>query len=640
MAVIPSIADKLPVVPNAPTRVTPVQGAGLSSDAAVSFDNNLTQIANQELDQQDQFAYAKARAAFLTKKTELESSLQNDQDWATLPTRYKASISQIANDAATSLPTPRLQEKFKVESGLDAADGLGKINSFANGARQDQGRADLNSLLDTAKDNGLSDPTNSAAYVKNAQLAIQGARSQNLITAQEAEAQGRKFSEDYGKGYAETLDPDTRVRGLAQRLGIGTGAAGQTGDIKAALIGQESGGRPNVSDSPTGAMGIGQIEPATWARFAKPGEDPHNPKDNAAVSGRYVDYLSSLPNVQGDPARIAVGYYSGEGNISPAGNSTPFIRDVGPRAGVKGPKTSQYVADILGRMTPSTGTQLTTAPLKTGSPLDFIPPDDAHVMLEQAIRQRHADASLVLEENKAAQSLQDRQTANDLMTKLYTGQGTTQDIIKSNLSAFGENSKSELLDIASKLRSGTTDPSTWQSLFERIGLPQSDPRKITDEGQLRPYVGSGLSFDDYRKFSSLLSSNDTEEGRTTNDMRKGMYDIAKSALVKANPISGLYDPNDALGRQKLQQFMALASRKEAEASQKHIPLTELYDPNSKSYLGRYLPQFIPNMQDAMSQGSITQTFAPPALAQPKVSIPKRSPGETPEQYLKRIGAMQ
>lgn len=131
-----------------------------------------------------------------------------------------------------------------------------------------------------------------------------------------------------------------------------TPSSGGHPNIYNALLGQESGNKSDVKTSVDGAVGPGQIKPETFARFAKPGEVITNADDNRKVSERYVDYLSSLPNVQGDPARIAVGYFSGEKNISPLGAATPYIRDTHDG---NGKFVSSYTSDIEGRMKDSPG---------------------------------------------------------------------------------------------------------------------------------------------------------------------------------------------------------------------------------------------------------------------------------------------
>jgi hypothetical protein len=118
-----------------------------------------------------------------------------------------------------------------------------------------------------------------------------------------------------------------------------------TGSVADAIHMQESGGRPTAATSVTGATGGWQIQPETFKRYALPGESIANPADNERVGRRIIDDLSRKTG--GDPARIAVGYFSGEGNIAPAGSKTPYIRDA---ADPTGKTTSSYVADVLGRL--------------------------------------------------------------------------------------------------------------------------------------------------------------------------------------------------------------------------------------------------------------------------------------------------
>ncbi len=94
------------------------------------------------------------------------------------------------------------------------------------------------------------------------------------------------------------------------------------------IFSQESGGAGGKFGnqvSSTGAIGGAQIMPATFKQYAKPGEDINNPADNKAVGQRIInDYAKKY---DGDPARIAVAYYSGPGNVSPAGSENPWIED-------------------------------------------------------------------------------------------------------------------------------------------------------------------------------------------------------------------------------------------------------------------------------------------------------------------------
>jgi hypothetical protein len=121
-------------------------------------------------------------------------------------------------------------------------------------------------------------------------------------------------------------------------------SSGQPMNIQSAILAQESGNNPNVGTSIDGARGVGQIMPATFARFAKPGENINNPDDNRAVSGRILDTYMQKYN---DPARAAVAYFSGEGNVAPPGSPTPWKRDTHDG---NNKYVSSYVSDIMGRL--------------------------------------------------------------------------------------------------------------------------------------------------------------------------------------------------------------------------------------------------------------------------------------------------
>lgn len=177
------------------------------------------------------------------------------------------------------------------------------------------------------------------------------------------DAQGRMTYQEPGKlpdGYSLLGETPGQADATSVKAGIMPGSTGAPADagtrLKAAIIGQESGGNPGVGTSVDGAHGIGQITVPTFNKWAKPGEKIDNPADNAAVSGRILD---SYMQEYGDPARAAVAYFSGPGNVAPADSATPYLHDTHDGNGVY---TSAYVKQVLGRMGSSDdsgGAQLT-----------------------------------------------------------------------------------------------------------------------------------------------------------------------------------------------------------------------------------------------------------------------------------------
>ena len=112
--------------------------------------------------------------------------------------------------------------------------------------------------------------------------------------------------------------------------------------VMTALLGQESSNGRNTATSVDGARGVGQIIPATFQRYAKPGESIDSTDSNLAVMARIVKDLGA--KFGDDPAKIATGYFSGEGNV---GTESPWKSD---RADGNGKRVSSYVQDVLGRL--------------------------------------------------------------------------------------------------------------------------------------------------------------------------------------------------------------------------------------------------------------------------------------------------
>jgi hypothetical protein len=117
--------------------------------------------------------------------------------------------------------------------------------------------------------------------------------------------------------------------------------------LASAILQQESGANAQSPNSVNGAVGPMQILPATFAQYAKPGENISNPVDNMNVGNRIIaSYQQQYP---GDPARAAVAYFSGPGNVSPPGSPVPWKQDVKDGNGTP---VSSYVLNTMSHMPP------------------------------------------------------------------------------------------------------------------------------------------------------------------------------------------------------------------------------------------------------------------------------------------------
>ncbi|UEP43137.1 lytic transglycosylase domain-containing protein [Burkholderia sp. B21-005] len=111
-----------------------------------------------------------------------------------------------------------------------------------------------------------------------------------------------------------------------------------SGGLAGIFAQQESNGGKTAPDNPF------QIQQGTFNQYAQKGESWNNVADRNTVAQRVLNTYND--RYGGDLGRIATAYFSGEGNVAPAGSPTPFLRNVSDR---NGKSVASYVGDILGR---------------------------------------------------------------------------------------------------------------------------------------------------------------------------------------------------------------------------------------------------------------------------------------------------
>ena len=121
------------------------------------------------------------------------------------------------------------------------------------------------------------------------------------------------------------------------------GASAPVQAVTASIYQQESSGGKNTKTSNAGAVGGMQMTPATFKRFAQPGEDINNPEHNVRAAVRYLKHLEEKSG--GDPALMAAGYYGGEGGMEKARRGVAVRDPRNPNA----PDTLQYAREVVAR---------------------------------------------------------------------------------------------------------------------------------------------------------------------------------------------------------------------------------------------------------------------------------------------------
>lgn len=423
-------------------------------------------------------------------------------------------------------------------------------------------------------------------------------------------------------------------------------------DVADAIHMQESGGKASSVTSVDGAVGGYQITPGTFAQYAHPGEDINNPKDNAAVGQRIIDNLKQ--KYPDDPARVATAYFSGPGNVAPAGSQTPYIHDY---TDGNGKSVSSYVKNVVDRMggnqTPAqAGKTYATNP--DGSPLsqaDYYASHRDQILANgDAMAEQQSPGNLQLR-NQVRERLTNQmnaaissQSAQYKQDNSYIQKGITGDLSKgepprtySELRALP--GMADVLDRSAvhspeftrnldtsiqkmQRENSVTNSPNFYDTMQRVLDPDANPQGgIKDEDHLARLLGrnneTGISAKDYGDGKQALGFSDAKKTFLSDSMKQ---------VAEAN------GNTDGLGTQRAAQYYQFANKMWDEAIAKGASEQDLTDSDSKDYLGRFVPIYSASKE--MQIKNAAQTMRKTATV---AEAAPRQAGETPEQYLSRAG---
>jgi hypothetical protein len=269
---------------------------------------------------QSRFELARWNSDYLTKETQLRTSLAQDTDYTTLPTRYQEQATKLRDAAAANISTPSARQTFLQSTNVSIAQGVEgmtsraqKMASDANGAWTSQTN---NTLIDQAT--AIDDPVERAKYIDAGIANIDARVAKGEIGPTEALAAKQAFAHQYVVANAiTTQDPQGALNEVR--------AAPGSGDAVTNRILQIEGTGQNGKSS---ATGTGQFVDGTWLDEIK-----RNRPDLA--DGRTDDELLALRN---DPtlARQMTDTYRQENVASLT------------KQGIQATAGNQYLAHFLG----------------------------------------------------------------------------------------------------------------------------------------------------------------------------------------------------------------------------------------------------------------------------------------------------
>jgi hypothetical protein len=304
--------------------------------------------------------------------------------------------------------------------------------------------------------------------------------------------------------------------------------------VQGAVLQQESGNRDVVPASVTGAVGPGQIEPATFKQFARPGEDIKKPDDNRAVANRIL--AAYYDRYSGDPYRIAVAYFSRPGNVAPPGSPTPWITD---KADPTGKTVSSYVSDVAGRLGAQPAAPYATrAAAERGIMARTDLNDNEKRVAISDINRQFSEAQIAAEADARAKKDANDTAMNGYVSKIMTTGMATPAMMaqvsadphltaeaKENLFRFATN------DFGFEATSQFGD--AYSELYSRLFLPPDDPKRINDQNEILVAAspGGGLT---PRGADRLLkvyaASRKDPDQAAVNQTKAHLIDYARSKL--------------------------------------------------------------------------------------------------------------
>lgn len=181
-----------------------------------------------------------------------------------------------------------------------------------------------------------------------------------------------------------------------------------------------------------------------------------------------------------------------------------------------------------------------------------------------------------------------------------------------------------------------TDPQTYHYFSDRMFLPAGDPHALTLAEVYTARAQGMLGDKDFTFFKQAVGDANKNPQKVEQNKELGrFFDGYKSTITKTNPFLKNYD---APGDQRFYQFQVDKRQQFEDGLKAGKSASDLLDPSSKDFIGKNVGQYTFDKKQGrdMMIGNI-RSGQSGMIAPVNTEAPKRMPGESAADYLKRTG---
>jgi hypothetical protein len=223
---------------------------------------------------------------------------------------------------------------------------------------------------------------------------------------------------------------------------------------------------------------------------------------------------------------------------------------------------------------------------------------------------------------------------------------TAGDVLESNLHTFDPDKSKTLLSLIhawakeDPYKPVHTNPSTMRELVRRIHAPDGSREKLVDNLPIyQAFDQQKLTFTDFKNLIKEFDDARTPEGQKLGQTKDKLIHAMTPQMDHSNPMMGKMDRT---GPANVYAYGQMVDRKIEEFRKEGKDVYSLFDPNSNDYLGKpeRIKPFQKHMLESIRDFSESLRAAPSKVEPATGGVPsdkQRKPGETPAQYLERMG---